>query len=516
MYSLLILSALSFLFCLVLTPLVRDLAIRMSLVDEPDAVRKLHRRAVPRLGGAPVFLSYAGSFLVLIALPLQAGQLIQNNSATIVRLLPAVSLVFLTGLLDDCRDLKPWQKLTGLVAGAVWAFAAGVRIPNIGAHVLPEWASLLITVGWLILCSNAFNLIDGVDGLATGVGLTATLTTLIAALLHGDIMLALATVPLAGALLGFLRYNFNPASIFLGDSGALLIGFLLGAYGIIWGQKDATMLGMAAPAMALGLPLVEVGVSILRRFLRSQPIFAGDRGHIHHRLLDRGFSPRSAALLLYAVCGIGAVLSLLHGVLHNLAGAVILLFAACACAGIQYLGYVEFNATRRFLWGGLRPMLSAHVKIEAFERLLLTARTLEQCWEAIEQGAGSLGYSQIDARLAGTRFGRGRLPAVEGAFWQMRLNLPNRDFVNISQREDAEQPVLLIPFAEIVRRVLPARLEQIARGTSSLGDLAEAVSRACDGADGASYDQAPLRNSITRTVISSDCTAPSVNPATAS
>src|ERR1051325_884317 len=162
MYSLLILSALSFLFCLVLTPLVRDLAIRMSLVDEPDAVRKLHRRAVPRLGGAPVFLSYAGSFLVLIALPLQAGQLIQTNSATIVRLLPAVSLVFLTGLLDDCRDLKPWQKLTGLVAGAVWAFAAGVRIPNIGAHVLPEWASLLITVGWLILCSNAFNLIDGV------------------------------------------------------------------------------------------------------------------------------------------------------------------------------------------------------------------------------------------------------------------------------------------------------------------------------------------------------------------
>ena len=515
MYSLLILSALSFLFCLILTPLVRDWAIRMSLVDQPDAVRKLHRRAVPRLGGAPVFLSYAGSFLVLITLPLQAGQLIQNNSATIVRLLPAVSLVFLTGLVDDWRSLKPWQKLAGLVAGAVWAFAVGVRIPNIGGHVLPEWASLLITVAWLILCSNAFNLIDGVDGLATGVGLTATLTTLIAALLHGDIMLALATAPLAGALLGFLRYNFNPASIFLGDSGALLIGFLLGAYGIIWGQKDATMLGMAAPAMALGLPLVEVGVSILRRFLRSQPIFAADRGHIHHRLLDRGFSPRGAALLLYAVCGIGAVLSLLQGVLNNLAGAVILLFAACACAGIQYLGYVEFNATRRFLWGGLRPMLSAHVKIEAFERSLLTAQTLEQCWQAIEQGAGSLGYSKIDARLAGTRFGCRRLPAADGAFWQMRLNLPNRDFVNITQREDAaEQPVLVIPFAEIVRRVLPARLEQIARA-SDAAHSSQAGSQSYP-AMSPDFFTGSLRNSSTRTVISSDCAAPSVNPATAS
>jgi UDP-GlcNAc:undecaprenyl-phosphate GlcNAc-1-phosphate transferase len=253
---------------------------------------------------------------------------------------------------------------------------------------------------------------------------------------------------------------------------------------------------MAAPTMALAVPLIEVGLSICRRFLRNEPIFSADRGHIHHRLLERGFTPRRAALLLYAVCGVGAALSLLHDVLHNLAGAVVLLFAACAWAGVQYLGYVEFNATRRFLWGGLRPMLSGHVKLEAFERSLLAAQTLDQCWNDVVSGAQSLGYSQVDGRLAGERFGRTALRRGDGAFWQMRLNLPARDFVNITQREGSpEQPLLLAPFAEIVRRVLPARLEEIATQQPV---------------------QAAPRNSSTRAVISSDCVAPSVNALTAS
>jgi UDP-GlcNAc:undecaprenyl-phosphate GlcNAc-1-phosphate transferase len=510
MYSLLILSTVAFLFSLILTPLARDAAKRLGLIDRPDEVRKLHGQATPRVGGIAIFVSYVASFFLLIALPLHAGRLVEANTAVIWRLIPAAAIVFVTGLLDDWRSLKPWQKLGGQLIGAGCAYSAGVSIPNIAGHPLPGWCGLLITVGWLVLCSNAFNLIDGVDGLATGVALTATLTTLIAALLHGDVMLALATAPLVGALLGFLRYNFNPASIFLGDCGSLLLGFLLGCYGVIWGQKDVTMLGMAAPAMALGLPLLEVGLSIVRRFLRNDPIFSADRGHIHHRLLDRGFTPRRAALLLYGVCGIGAVLSLLQGVLQNLSGAVVLVFAACAFGGIQYLGYVEFNATRRFLWGGLRPMLSAHVKLEAFERSLTAAQTLDECWNAIAKAADSLGYSQVDARLDGRRFGAIMLRRTEAAFWQMRLNLPNRDFVNITQREGApEQPVLVIPFAEVVRRVLPARLEQISTASVSLANLATAV-------HGPSPAQPLPRNSRTRTVISSDCGAPSVNPATAS
>src|SRR5439155_4205751 len=143
-----------------------------------------------------------------------------------------------------------------------------------------NWWSLPVTLFWLVLCTNAFNLIDGVDGLAAGLGLFATLTMLVAALAQNNVALAVATAPLAGCLLGFLRYNFNPASVFLGDSGSLLIGFLLGCYGVIWSQKSVTMLGMAAPAMVLAFPLLEVALSVARRFLHNEPIFAGDRGHI--------------------------------------------------------------------------------------------------------------------------------------------------------------------------------------------------------------------------------------------
>ena len=157
------------------------------------------------------------------------------------------------------------------------------------------WWTLPLTLLWLVACMNAFNLIDGVDGLASGLGLFATVTTFVAALLQKNVPLALATIPLAGALLGFLRYNFNPASIFLGDSGSLLIGFLLGCFGVIWSQKSATFLGMTAPLMTLAIPLLDVCLSVVRRYMRHEPLFKADRGHIHHRLLDRGFTPRRVA-----------------------------------------------------------------------------------------------------------------------------------------------------------------------------------------------------------------------------
>jgi UDP-GlcNAc:undecaprenyl-phosphate GlcNAc-1-phosphate transferase len=334
-------------------------------------------------------------------------------------------------------------------------------------------------------------------------------------MLDGNVTLGLATAPLAGCLLGFLRYNFNPASIFLGDSGSLVLGFLLGAYGVIWTQKAATMLGLAAPAMALALPLLEVALSILRRFLRNEPIFLADRGHIHHRLLDRGLTPRRVALLLYGAGTVGAVLSVLESVIRNrYAGLVILMFAAVAWLGVHYLDYVEFAVARRFLWAEFRPILSAHVKLHALEQSLLSAASVEQCWQALDRGATSLGYSSITARLKGVRFTRGTDRASAGAHWQMRLNLPERDFVNITQLDACPaQPVLVIPFIEVVRTVLPAKLAELETapitGTveSGLVKLAAAIDWP--------YPLGP-RNSSTRTVISSDCGAPSVKAATAS
>src|SRR5207247_1602256 len=171
-------------------------------------------------------------------------------------------VIFATGLLDDLFGLSPWQKIFGQVGAAGLAYWAGVRVLGVAGFSAHGWWSIPLTVLWLVGCANAFNLIDGVDGLAAGVGLFATLTIFLAALLQNNAPLALATVPLAGALLAFLRYNFNPASIFLGDCGSLSIGFLLGCYGIIWSQKSATMLVMSAPLLALAIPLHDTCITI--------------------------------------------------------------------------------------------------------------------------------------------------------------------------------------------------------------------------------------------------------------
>jgi UDP-GlcNAc:undecaprenyl-phosphate GlcNAc-1-phosphate transferase len=417
------------------------------------------------------------------------------------RLLPPVAVLFLTGLADDWLDLRPWQKLLGQLVAAVWAWSAGVRIAGVAGHPIAPWLGFLVTVGWLILCSNAFNLIDGIDGLAAGVGLTATLTTLVAGLLNGDHTLALATAPLAGCLLGFLRYNFNPASIFLGDSGSLLIGFLLGVYSVIWSQKSVTLLGVVAPALAVALPLLEVGLSILRRFLGDKPILSGDRGHIHHRLLDRGFSTRHAALLLYGAGALGAAAALAQGLMHNAYSAIAaVMFGGTLCLGVCYLRYAEFTATARFFWAGLRPMLGAHVKLELLERSLLSATSIEECWQALEHAARSLGYSSMTARFGDVRFVMAAAGTDSRSRWQMRLNLSDDSYVNLNQLEGSDaQPILVIPFADIIRRLLPEKLRQIRAGHA-----------------GGSHPQAAIPNSRTTTVISSDCVAPPVKVATAS
>ncbi len=518
MYSLVVLTIAALLLSLVLTPLARNWSIRLGLVDRPDGGRKVHGRAVPRTGGVPILASYVGAYAILLMLPLRAGNFLLGRSSTIWGLLPPVALIFLTGLLDDWLDLRPWQKLVGQVIASIWAWEAGVRIVGLAGMTPTPGCSLLLTVGWLILCSNAFNLIDGVDGLATGVGITATLTTLIAGILHGDVALGLATAPLAGCLIGFLRYNFNPASIFLGDSGSLLIGFLLGSYGIIWSQKSATMLGVAAPALALGLPLLEVGLSIVRRFVRNDPIFEGDRGHIHHRLLDRGFTPRRVALLMYGACGVAATLSLLQSVVRGrLAGLGIVFFAGITWVGVRYLGYAEFDAARRFLSGGFRPILSAHVTLELLERSLSSASTVEECWSALEQAARSLGYSHMTARLGAARFATAPDRGRNGSFWQFRLNLKEDCWVNITQQEcGTEQPVLLMPFTEVVRRALPKKISELCAGTPSPAAEPEASLANLATATAAPGRHSSGRNSRTTTVMSSDCGAPSVNAATAS
>jgi UDP-GlcNAc:undecaprenyl-phosphate GlcNAc-1-phosphate transferase len=296
--------------------------------------------------------------------------------------------------------------------------------------------------------------------LASGVGLFAAITTFIAGLLMGNYSLQLATVALIGALLGFLRYNFNPASIFLGDSGSLAIGFLLGCYGIVWSQKASTILGMTAPLIAFSIPLLDTALAVVRRLLRGQPIFGADRRHIHHLLLDRGLTPRRVALLLYGVCAIAAVFALTLSVAqHCFSGLVIVIFCVSAWIGIQHLGYIEFN-----LAGHLanpqtfRRVLGAQLRLRALEDALIRAQSVESCWSAVRDASHGFGFDHVSMRLDHTVFEDSK-PGAQAAAWSLHVPLSSEEFVRLERGFDSPiEPMIIEPLADLLRRTLTPKL----------------------------------------------------------
>jgi UDP-GlcNAc:undecaprenyl-phosphate GlcNAc-1-phosphate transferase len=445
MYSLIFLAIASFALCILITPFIRNGFQKLGILDRATEARKTHTSPVPRIGGICIALAYMGAFALLLFSPLNGASIV--SLPLIVKLLPAAGVMFATGLIDDLAGLAAWQKLMGQAIAAGLAIGAGVTITGAAGHSADMWWSVPLTLLWLVVCANAFNLIDGVDGLATGVGLFATLTMFVAALVQNNTPLALATAPLAGALLGFLRYNFNPASIFLGDCGSLTIGFLLGCYGIIWSQKSATMLGMTAPLMALSIPLLDMCLAIGRRFLRHQPIFAADRNHIHHRLLNRGLSPRRVALILYGVGGIAAVFSLMQSMYHNrYSGLIVILFCAAAWIGVQHLGYTEFGAARQLVaQGTFRRILHTQLHLSTLESELAAASTEEECWHVVREAAKEYGFVHIRMQLGDCLYQEQFQARALKNCWSIRIPLSDSEYLNLSyEHKFVDEPVVLV------------------------------------------------------------------------
>ena len=303
------------------TPLLIRFAERVNAVDEPDA-RKTHTAPMPRIGGVAVFAGFiAGMTFAAYA----TGLLFHLPQGVYWRgLIFAATGLFLVGLLDDLRGLSFRWKFAAQIIAAVFVWQSGFRIEVVshplGGDLNLAWMSLPITVLWIVGITNAVNLIDGLDGLAAGIALITTLTVGLIAFDRGLLGVTAASVTLAGALAGFLRFNFNPARIFLGDSGSLFLGFVLAVTSVRGSQKGPTAVAVLVPLLVLGLPLMDTGLAVVRRslrigargrkrdgstvayFLRNyQQVFLPDRGHIHHRLLDLGLSHRNAVLVLYGV-----------------------------------------------------------------------------------------------------------------------------------------------------------------------------------------------------------------------
>ena len=302
----------------VLTPLVTAIAHRLHLFDIPDQIRKVHVRAVPRLGGIAVVLAFLCAIAGLYALPFGRGAvsaaLFADSTMAYAFAVGALAIVAL-GVYDDLRGASAKLKFAVQISVAVAMWGAGFRVEHIGGSVGVSidlgLLSLPITVIWIVGVVNAVNLIDGLDGLASGIALTAALVLFGVAIVNGEVLLAVIMAALAGSLVGFLFFNFNPARIFLGDSGSLFLGFVLAVTSIWTQQKAPTAAAITLlPLFALAVPLLDTTLCIVRRVSRGQSPFSPDREHLHHRLMTLGLSHKGAVLTLYAVAALFALVGL--------------------------------------------------------------------------------------------------------------------------------------------------------------------------------------------------------------
>ena len=460
MQDLMWLALKAFLVCLILTPICRDIFRSYGIVDQPDRRRKVHAHPIPRVGGIPIAIAY-----VVALYPFSnESRLLTEYLPLAWKMIPAAGLIFAIGLTDDLIGLKPWQKLLGQVAAAGLAYWAGVRVAGVAGFFPNEvWSSLPLTLFWLLACTNAFNLVDGLDGLAAGMGLVATLTMLVAALQEPNMPLAYACVPLVGALLAFLVFNFNPATVFLGDSGSMLIGFLLGCFGAVWAQKSATLVGMTVPLLAVSIPLLDVSLTILRRFLRNQPIFSADRGHIHHRLLDRGLAPSRAVLVLYLGCAAAAAFALLltHPYAGRFYGPIVLVICVVVWVGIRQLRYAEFGIASRLLLGGeLQRTLGGQMRLEMLAEKLGEARSEEECWRVLSASIDDFGFSGVELTLRGRKWEKNVASDLQLEVWSLQVPLSDQDWLRLTRPFDSGVlPMMVSPFLDTVRRAIQSKLQ---------------------------------------------------------
>jgi UDP-GlcNAc:undecaprenyl-phosphate GlcNAc-1-phosphate transferase len=377
---------------LVLTPLLRRLCQRYGILDHPRDDRRLHVRPMPRLGGIAIFLAVVLGLAGLAFLDNLLTQAIRPEIQRLFITLVPATLVLLLGVYDDVRGANAIVKFAGLALAGALLYAMGGRIsaisiPFVGLVTLKPFVAFVITVFWTVAISNAFNLIDGVDGLAAGAALFASVVIFVVSLLFGQPIVTVVSLALTGALVGFLRYNFNPASIFLGDSGSLFVGFTLAALSVTGSEKASTAVAVAIPVMAFGLPVVDTSITMARRFISGKPIFRGDREHIHHMLLARGWSQRQVTLVLYAVCAAFGLLALVFvSNVRQASGLILFVVSAALVMGVGHLRYHEVDeikASMKRNLGDRRVRAANNIGVRHACRTLSNARTLGELFDGV-------------------------------------------------------------------------------------------------------------------------------------
>jgi UDP-GlcNAc:undecaprenyl-phosphate GlcNAc-1-phosphate transferase len=386
---------------------VRDFSNARGWASSPNSDRHVHTRPIPRLGGVAIFLTLWCMVLLAHWLPWHFGTRQFTLPHFALKILGPATIIFVLGVIDDFYGVSAYVKFAVQAGAAVLLFCNGFgisRLSLLASHPHLGWlVGLPLTIVWVLWITNAFNLIDGLDGLAAGCALFSTLVTCVMAIWFHNEGILFLTVALAGAIAGFLRYNFNPASIFLGDCGSLLIGFLLSAIALAGSQKGPTVVAVAIPIVSLGLPILDVAVAVFRRFLSRKRLFDADREHIHHKLLGRGISHRQAVLVLYGVSACFGLLSLF--LLHPASTAVITVLTVAGIGvliGVQQLRYHEFVELGRVANSTLnqRHVIANNIRIRRAADALQSCNTLAQFCQILQRCLEPAGFDGFGVDLS--------------------------------------------------------------------------------------------------------------------
>lgn len=282
----------------IITPFVKSFAHKVGAIDVPKDERRVHKVPIPRLGGLAIYISMMISILIFV----------ENIDRSIIGIMIGATIIVIIGVIDDIRPLSAKTKFLAQIIAAVVLVASDVRIDfitnpfdNVDGLIFLGMFSIPITIFWVIGITNTLNFIDGLDGLAAGVASISAMSLLFVASINGFTGVAIMSAILAGAAFGFLPYNFNPAKIFMGDTGSLLLGYMLSVIAIKGVMKSVAAIGIAVPILVLGIPIFDTTFAILRRLINKKAPWKADKGHLHHRLLDRGLSQKQAVLILYFV-----------------------------------------------------------------------------------------------------------------------------------------------------------------------------------------------------------------------
>ena len=359
----------------VATPLVRFLSFKIGAVDNPNA-RRINKVPMPTAGGLAVFIAFAVSVLGFLPGIIKHLNVDGVYIHYVLPLVLAGGIIIVTGLIDDIKELKPLPKLSGILIAAtiIWLWTDfrfdDFKIPFGGPLIhFPSWVSFFLTVLWIVAITNAVNLIDGLDGLVSGVSIISLTTMGIVSyfFLHdSNIFLPLTIFVLVVSIAGFLPYNYHPAIIYLGDTGALFIGFMIGVLSL-QGLKNSTAVAVVTPMIILGVPITDTVVAIIRRSLSGKKIYEADRMHLHHRLLSMGLTHRGTVLVIYAISFIFSLTSLLLNVSSRLGGVLLMVFLLLGVLILSEMVGI-FGENRTPLLNTLRFIGNSSYRQEAIEK----------------------------------------------------------------------------------------------------------------------------------------------------